>query len=223
MSLILYQHPFASFAQKALVAMYELDLDFEPRLVENEDSRAELSGLWPMAKMPVLVDEAAGLMIPESSPVIEYVDALSPDGPVLVSADPAEALQARIWDRFLDHYVAMPMQKIVTDSLRSDDDRDLVGVAEARETLDTAYGVMETQLAGRSWIAGDEFGLPDCGAGPALFYTHAIHRWDAGSHPGVSRYYRSLVERPSIARVIEEARPYRGVFPLPWPDDIDAS
>jgi glutathione S-transferase len=43
MSLTLYSHPLSSFCQKVLVALYESETPFEPRLVDfgDEASRAE--------------------------------------------------------------------------------------------------------------------------------------------------------------------------------------
>jgi glutathione S-transferase len=213
--LVLHQHPFASFCQKPLVALYELGLPFEARLVEGD--RRELAALWPPAKIPVLVDETAGLLLPESTTIIEYVDGLA--GSRLMGAD---ALQTRLWDRFHDQYVAVPMQKIVADSLRPEGRTDPEGVAEARRMLDTAYGVLDTQVAGSAWTAGAEFTLADCAAAPALFYARVVHRWDDAARPNLARYYRDLRERPSVARMVEEARPYRELFPLPWPADVDA-
>jgi glutathione S-transferase len=213
--LVLHEHPFASFCQKPLVALYELDLAFEARIVEGD--RRELAELWPPAKIPVLRDETTGLTLPESTTIIEYLDGLA--GPKLV---PADALQARLWDRFHDQYVAVPMQKIVGDSLRPEGRSDPEGVDEARRTLDTAYGVLDAQLAGNAWTAGAAFTLADCAAAPALFYARVVHRWDDGQRPNLARYYRDLRERESVARVVEEARPYRELFPLPWSADVDA-
>jgi glutathione S-transferase len=213
--LVLHEHPFASFCQKPLVALYELDLAFEARIVEGD--RRELAELWPPAKIPVLRDETADLTLPESTTIIEYLDGLA--GPKLV---PADALQARLWDRFHDQYVAVAMQKIVGDSLRPEGRSDPAGVDEARRTLDTAYGVLDAQLAGNAWTAGAAFTLADCAAAPALFYARVVHRWDDGQRPNLARYYRDLRERESVARVVEEARPYRELFPLPWSADVDA-
>jgi glutathione S-transferase len=72
-------------------------------------------------------------------------------GPTLVPADRAEALQARLWDRFFDQHVATPMQKIVADSLRPEGRDDPEGVVEARSSLDTAYTVLDAQVADRMW------------------------------------------------------------------------
>jgi glutathione S-transferase len=219
--LVLYEHPFAAYCQKVLVALYELDLVFETHLVEGENGRAELAALWPMASIPVLRDADAGLTVPESTTIIEHLDGVVADRPRLIPDEPAAALQARLWDRFHDQYVATPMQKIVGDRLRPAGREDPEGVAAARRTLDTAYGVLDGQLAEQAWTAGPTFGLADCAAAPALFYARAVHRWDERRHANVTRYYRDLAARPSFARVIDEARPYRELFPLPWPADLD--
>ena len=221
-NLVLHQHPFASFCQKTLIALYELGLPFRTHLVEGPEGRAELARLWPMASMPVLRDESADRTIPESTTIIEYLDDLAGGAPRLIPADRADALQVRLWDRFFDQYVAEPMQKIVGDSLRPAGRTDPEGVAQARQTLETAYGVLDNQLEGRAWAVGAAFTLADCAAAPALFYARSVHRWDEDGQAGITRYYRDLVERPSVARVVEEARPWRGIFPLPWPADIDA-
>jgi glutathione S-transferase len=219
--LVIHEHPFASFCQKPLVALYELGLPFERRLVGDEASRRALAELWPLAKMPVLRDATAGLTLPESTTIIEHLDTLAPGAPRLIPEDRADALQVRLWDRFHDLYIATPMQKIVGDNLRPDGRGDPEGVAEARRTLDTAYGVLDAQLAGRAWTAGTTFSLADCAAAPALFYARVVHRWNERDRPQITRYYRDLMRRPSVARVVDEARPYRELFPMPWPPDVD--
>jgi len=220
MTLVLHQHPFAAYCQKALVALYELDVPFESHLVDGEEGRAELARLWPMAGMPVLRDDGADLTLPESTTIIEYLDRVAGGGR-LVPDDRDAALQARLWDRFADQYLATPMQKIVGDELRPEGRRDAEGVAEARRVLDTAYGVLDARLADQRWAAGAAFTMADCATFPPLFYLRAIHRWDPDAHANVARYYRDLLARPSVARVVEEARPFRELFPLPWPADQD--
>lgn len=216
--LTLHEHPFASFCQKVLIALYERDVPFTATVVVD---RTDLAQLWPVARFPVLRDDAADLTLPESSTIIEYVDGLAKDGPRLMPSDPAAALQVRLWDRVCDQYLHTPMQKIVGDSMREEGAHDPVGVAEARALLDVAFGVLETQLAAREWLTGPVFTAADCAAAPPLFYLRAVHRWDPDACPHLSRYHRALMHRPSVARVIDEARAYRGLFPLPWPDDID--
>jgi glutathione S-transferase len=221
MNLVLHQHPFASYCQKVLIALYEFELPFASHQVDGVEGREALAALWPMASIPVLRDEDAGITLPESTTIVEYLDGLAGGGR-LIPRDSGGALQARLWDRIIDGHVATPMQKIVGDRLRPDDAKDPHGVADARAELDLAYGVLDDRLAELPWAAGETFTLADCAAAPALFYTRAVHRWDEESQANVTRYYRDLMARPSVRRVVDEARPLRELFPHPWPEDMDA-
>jgi len=120
-------------------------------------------------------------------------------------------------DRFFDNYVMTPMQKIVFDRIRDVADRDPVGVADARQTLETAYRWLDSTMKGREWAAGDAFSLADCAAAPSLFYADWAHPIDA-AFKNVHAYRRRLLARPSFARAVNEARPYRQFFPLGAPD-----
>jgi glutathione S-transferase len=220
MTLTLHEHPFAAYCWKALIALDELGLPFERQLVKDEDARARLAELWPMASIPVLVDDVAGLTLPESTAIVEYLDGLG-TGPRLVPADPAEALQARLWDRIVDGYVMTPMQKIVGDNLRPEGRGDPEGVDEARATLDRAYALLDTHLTGGGWVAGAAFTLADCAAAPALHYGRVVQRWDEKRLSNLTRYFTDLMARPSVVRVVDDAREWRAVFPLPWPDYVE--
>jgi glutathione S-transferase len=220
MTLRLHYHPFSCFCQKALVALYERDVPFEGVVVDLGDpaQRAALEALWPMAKFPVLRDEARGVTVPEASLIVGYLDRVRPGPPPLVPADPDAALEAHIWDRFFDLYVAVPMQRVVAECFRPAGRKDPFGVDEAKAQLARAYAILEAQLAGNGgpWATGEAFTIADCGAGPALFYANIVQPF--AGHAGVEAYYRRLLARPSFARAVEEARPYRPIFPLEWPD-----
>ena len=216
MTLKLHLHPFASFCQKAIIAFYENGAPFEACFVDlgEETSRSAFYALWPIGKMPVLQDEARGETIPETSVIIEYLDLHYPGAVRLIPADPDLAWRTRLMDRVFDNYVQHPMQAIVADRIRPDGGSDEASVATARAQLRTAYGVLEEELAGRTWAMGEDFTLADCAAAPALFYAGALEPF-AGTHATLQAYYRRLSARPSVARVIEEARPYRPLFPGP--------
>ena len=212
MALILHAHPLASYCWKVLIALYENDTPFELRLVDfgDEAGAAEFRALWPLAKMPALVDDGRPLF--ESTVIIEHL-AIHHPGPVaLLPADRGAALEARMLDRIFDNYVMGPMQAIVGDRIRPADSRDPYGVAAARALLETSYGWLEQRLAGREWAAGAAFGLADCAAAPSLHYANRVQPL-AGRFPLVARYLDRLEARPSFARVLEEARPYSHLFP----------
>lgn len=214
MSLILYQHPLASFCHKVLIALYENGTPFESRIIDlgNEESRASLLRLWPIGKFPVLRDETLDSTIPETSIIIEYLDRHYPGPTRLLPPDPTDALCVRLWDRFFDHYVQEPMQKIVADKRRPEGERDPLTVAEAQALLNTAYGMIEQQLGEKLWIVGDAFTMADCAAAPALFYAETLVPFGK-QHARLKRYYQRLLERPSFARVLEEAMPYFRYYP----------
>ncbi|MEO5324866.1 glutathione S-transferase family protein [Mesorhizobium sp. CC13] len=213
-TLTLYIHPLASFCHKVLIAFYENGTDFRPVTVDLGDpgSAAQLMEKWPVGKIPVLHDAARDRVVPETSIIIEYVQRHYP-GPVqLLPAVEDRCLDARLWDRFFDLHVGVPMQKIVTDRLRPDGGNDAIGVADARRALDTAYAVIETQLEGRTWATGDAFTIADCAAAPVLFFASIVHPFGGGQDK-LAAYFERLVARPSIRRVIAEARPYFPLFP----------
>ncbi|NRR30020.1 glutathione S-transferase family protein [Oxalobacteraceae bacterium] len=215
MTLALYAHPFASYCWKALIALYENETAFNYHVVDLGDtaSAAELERLWPFKKFPVLVDGNTSVI--ESSIIIEYLDLHHPGSVRMVPADAAAALDARFVDRFFDHYVHTPMQAIVAETLHGTKRDDVV--AQARATLDTAYAWLARRMENRTWAAGDSFGLADCSAAPALFYADWVHSIGA-DFPAVRAYRQRLNARPSVARTIDEARPYRHFFPLGAPD-----
>jgi len=214
MSLVLYFHPFASFCQKVLIALYENDTPFTGHLVDlgDEASRADFLAIWPIGRFPVLRDEATGQTIPESSIIIEYLSQRYPGGTPLVPRDPDLALRTRLRDRFFDFYVSEPMQKIVTDRLRPPGENDPFGVMSAKALLATAYAMIERDMEMQTWATGDAFTMADCSAAPALYYANWVVPF-GNEHRHVSRYLDRLMERPSFARVVAEAEPYRHLFP----------
>ena len=212
MSLVLYAHPFSSYCQKVLVALYENDTAFEYRNLEDPAHLQALARLWPMKRFPVLVDAQRTVL--EASCIIEYLQLHHPGAVRLIPADADAALDVRMLDRFFDNYVSTPQQKIVFDALRPAADRDARGVAEARAMLDTAYAWLERHLEdGRSWASGEEFSLADCAAAPFLFYADWTQPIPLARRH-LRAYRQRLLQRPSFACVVEQARPYRHFFPL---------
>jgi glutathione S-transferase len=214
MSLTLYYHPLASFCWKALIGLYELGVPFEKHLVDLSDptARAAFTRLWPIAKFPVLRDEARDRTVPESTILLEYVERLS-DGPRrLIPQDPERALECRLRDRIYDTYIHAPMQDIVGDRLRSEGARDPLGVEQARAQMETAYAIADEQVRGGPWAMGADFTLADCAAMPALYYGNKVAPFE-GRWNNLTAYLECLKRRPSVARVLEEAEPYFHMFP----------
>ncbi len=220
MTLTLYAHPLSSYCQKAKTAFYEKGAAFEEVMLDgSEPVASEFAALWPIGRFPVLTDAANEndrRLIFDATTIIEYLDVKSSSKP-LIPKDPETAVEVRMWDRFFDNYVMYPQQRLVYIAIgREHDD----GGDKWRAQLDTAYGHLDRHLAGREWAASDDFSLADCAAAPALLYadwSYAIPK----HFENLWAYRDRLLARPSYARALDEARPYRHYFPLGAPEGRD--
>jgi glutathione S-transferase len=216
MPLALYGHPFSSYTQKVLIALYENAIPHEFRCLgpDTPQHAAEWLARWPMRKFPLLVDGERN--VAETSIIIEYLQLAHPGSVRLLPAEPMAALDVRFLDRFFDLHVMTPVQHAVTGALSGNAEKRKDGLAFAAEKLEIAYAWLERQLAGRTWAAGADFTLADCAAAPSLFYADWTHPISAG-YPLLRAYRARLLARPSFARAVDEARPFRHLFPLGAP------
>lgn len=211
MAITLYYHPLASFCHKVLIGLYEHGTAFEKRLIDlgAAADRAELEAIWPIGKFPVIRDHARGRDVPESSTIIEYLDHFYPGDAPLLPPEWEAAHDVRLWDRFFDNHVQGPMQAIVLDRIKGSKG----DMARERAALATAYRMIDERLAPRQWIAGDSFSMADCAAAPALFYAATLEPFPAGARH-LAAYFERLVARPSVRRVLDEAKPYFPMYPF---------
>jgi len=211
--LTLHYHPLSSYCHKVLIALDELGIEAERHLLNLGDpaEREAFLALWPTGKMPLLIDQ--GRPIPETSVIIEHLQRHHAGaGRRLIPDDTDAALQVRLWDRLFDLYVMTPMQTFTANLLRPEADRDTLGVVRARENLLSSYALIDRQLEGRTWVAGDVFSMADCAAAPALFYA-VTYVPIAPQQDRLAAYFDRLMDRPSVARTIDEARPFFKYYP----------
>jgi glutathione S-transferase len=209
--LTLYYHPLASFCHKVLVALYENDIAFDRRVINlgDETDRAELQAVSPMGKFPVIRDPTRKRDLAESTIIIEYLDHFFAGQRPLIPREWEESLQVRLWDRFIDNYLQMPMQQIVSDHMRGAKG----DVAKERATLEMAYRMIDKQVAERTWMASHGFSMADCAAAPALFYCSTVQSLPP-SLTHLQAYFDRLMERRSVQRVMLEAKPYFQFYPF---------
>jgi len=213
MSLTFYFHPLSSFCWKALIALYDADIPFEPKVVNLGDpaERAAFQAVWPLGKFPVLRDAARAHTVPESTIIIDYLAQYYPAASGLIPTDPDLARQVRLLDRLIDNYIHLPLQQVVAERLRPAGQHDPFGAERSRATLRQGYDVLAPMIAG-PWALGETFTLADCAALPALYYADyalALADW-----PDLVAYLARLKARPSVARVLKEAEPFFQYFPL---------
>ena len=215
MPLELYGHPFSSYTQKALIALWETGTPFEFRNLEEGDNGATWARLWPMSKMPLLVDGERTVV--ETSIIIEYLQIAHPGSVALIPADPLAALDVRFMDRVFDLHVMDAMQIAVDSKLGKVPLPPEEGLKLAGERLERIYGWLDGHLTGKTWAAGDAFTLADCAAAPFLFYADWVHPMP-DTHRNLRAYRARLLARPAVVRAIDGGRPYRHYVPLGAPD-----
>jgi glutathione S-transferase len=214
-SLELFGHPFSSYTQKVLIALWADGTPFEYRMLDRDhpENFEALKRHSPFGLFPTLLDD--GQPVIESTPIIEHLQAHHP-GPNRWIPDGELGRRVRLLDRFFDLHVMNNMQTVVGDALRPEESRDPYGVGRARRRLHVAYEWLEANL-GEPWAAGDAFTLADCAAAPSLLYADWVEEIGP-KRPKLTSYRERLLAHPVVARAVDEARPYRPYFPLGAPD-----
>ncbi|HEX6741814.1 MAG TPA: glutathione S-transferase family protein [Sphingomicrobium sp.] len=216
MSLDLFGHPFSSYTQKVLIALWADETPFEYRPVgpDHPDNGAILQRHSPFGQFPLLLDGNRPVF--ESTCIIEHLQAHHP-GPNRWIPDGEAGRRTRFLDRFFDLHVMSNMQVPVGDKLRPEGAQDAYGVARSRERLHIAYDWLEANLGEGPWAVGDAFTLADCAAAPSLFYADWVEEIGP-TRPKLAAYRTRLLAHPGVARAVDEGRPYRSFFPLGAPD-----
>ena len=212
----LYAHPFSSYCQKVLIALWADGTEFEYRMLDQDyaENFAELRQRWPFGLFPLLVDD--GETVVETTPIIEHLQARHPGANRWIP-DGELGRRVRFLDRFFDLYVMNNMNRPVANALRPEDKGDPHGVEQAMAQLRTAYDWLEANLGDGPWAAGADFTLADCAAAPALFYADWVEEIGP-KRPKLAAYRARLLAHPVVARAVDEGRPYRHYFPLGAPD-----
>jgi len=213
MSLELFLHPLSSYCHKVLIALYENDIPFEVRRVDDPAVACEYEQLSPLGKFPLLRDTKRDRAVPESTIIIEYLQTHLPGKTKLIPDDPDLAWQVRLRDRFFDNYLHTPMQTFAGDNLRPQGKKDAYGVDQARGMFVKALGLVDAEMADRTWAMGDVFTMADCAAAPAIFYGNRFFGPFHETHPNALAYLDRLMARPSYARALEEAKPFFHLLP----------
>lgn len=216
MTLQFFGHPFSSYTQKVLIALWADGTEFEYRTLDQEhpENFEELKRHSPFGQFPLLIDDGVALF--ESTPIVEHLQACHP-GRNRWIPDGEPGRRVRFLDRFFDLHVMGNMQSVVGDALRPEESRDPYGVTRARERLHVGYDWLEANLGDGPWAAGEAFTLADCAAAPSLFYADWVEEIGA-ARPKLKAYRARLLAHPIVARAVNEGRPYRAYFPLGAPD-----
>jgi glutathione S-transferase len=210
-TLVLYGHPFSSYTWKALIPLYANGTPFEFR--EIPEHAEFVRRAHPAGKFPVLDDD--GQVIVEATSIVEHLALHHPGPAPLIPADPEQAAGARMLDRVFDNYVMTNATRVVLAHMANSEAPDQAEIASARAALLQVYAWLEGWLGANA--LPPHVSLVTCAAAPSLFYADWIELIPAAC-PRLAALRAELLALPPVARVVDEARPYRAYFPVGAPD-----
>lgn len=207
----LYSGPLSLFSWKVEIALREKALPFERVTVPfnqatgYDPKHPEVLALNPKGQVPVISD--AGLVLYDSTVIVEYLDEAYPEIP-LYPGNPAERARCRLDELFADEILLQALKPLMhrTGPRPADPSRRAAQEADAliaEETLAGHHARLEERLAGRAF-----FGPGLCAADIALFMGLLFGRRLGGpsfaGHPGLSGWFSRLRERPAFALAAAE-------------------
>lgn len=210
----LYGHPFSSYTWKALIALYANATPFVFRMLDPDhpENAARVQAASPLGKFPLLVDGEVEVF--EATSIIEYLALHHPGPAMLLPVDPDAALRVRMLDRVFDNYVMNVMQESVAEVIR-----DGVLSTPTRERVHAAlrrsYKWIDNWLA--AYRRPETVSLIECAAAPSLFYADWVLQIPE-EFARLRSWRAYLLALPPVKRCIDEARPWRHLFPLGAPD-----
>ena len=214
----LFGHPFSSYTWKALIPLYAGALPFTFRMLdpEHQENGAVVQQRTPAGKFPLLLDGEKAVF--EATGIIEYLAATRPECRTLLPADPAAAAHMRMLDRVFDNYVMANMLRVVRAHLAAPASPDQAEIAAARQALTRIYRWLEAWLEAEG--KPQAVTLLTCAAAPSLFYADWVLPIAAEGCQRLADWRAALLALPAVARCVDDARPYRKLFPpgAPSPD-----
>lgn len=214
----LFGHPFSSYTWKALIPLYAHELPFTFRVLDpaHPENHSIVQERTPAGKFPLLLDDDTAVF--EATGIIEYLAATRPECRKLLPGDALAAARMRMLDRVFDNYVMTNMTRVVQAHLAAPAEPDQSELSAARQALARAYRWLETWLDAEGEPQG--LTLLACAAAPSLFYADWVLSIAAEGCPRLASWRAALLRLPPVARCVDDARPYRHLFPpgAPNPD-----
>ena len=175
------------------VAEKQLDIPIkELDLYAGEQKTPEFLAKNPFAGVPILeLDD--GTVLAETLPIMEYLEELYPDPP-LIGTDAASRAQVRAWERRCEIGVYLTASRMVLSKGEVSD--------HARGVLMSRLPLVNAGLEGKDWLAGD-FSIADIMLfiGPEPAHS-SRYQGEFGLDPAwanLQRWYEAMKARPSTS------------------------
>ena len=180
-----YRIPFSTNVERVALGAGHKGLELEWIDVDPAD-RSEVERVSGQPLVPVLVD--GGRVVVDSTEILRYLEARTPDPPLF----PSEPTRRAAVDIFLDWFNRVwkrPPNEI--DAERSKEAPDQERIAALGRELTAALDIFENLLAGRDFLFG-EFSAADCAAFPFLKYALLYDERDTEEFHLILREFQTL-------------------------------
>lgn len=197
----LFYHPLSRYSQKVLLAFYEKQVNFYPRIIELSDpySRNRFTQQYPSGKLPLLKTRSAKLL-PESTIIIEYIDHQFATGTQLIPTDFEHALQVRLCDRIIDNDVSNKLYTLERMQIRVE--QAPLKIKQLENEIHASFQSLNEQLSHYHWLCGDAFTMADCALIPCIM--GARKRFKLYQFDQLVRYLHQAETRGSWIQVQQE-------------------
>ncbi|AKF11386.1 glutathione S-transferase [Sandaracinus amylolyticus] len=219
--MITVHHLDDSRSQRVLWMLEELGVPYEIQRHQRDPKTmlapAELRRVHPLGKAPVITDE--GVTIAESGAILEYLVDRYGEGRLRPARGTPDAMRFTYWMHFAEGSAMPPLLvKLILDRIREAPMPFLAKPIARRiaDQVEQAYvepnvrrmlDFMESELALRTWFAGDEMSAADVQM--SFPVEAAAQRFSLERHPKLRAFLDRIHTRPAYRRAIERGGPYR--------------
>jgi glutathione S-transferase len=197
----LYDHPDCPYGMKVRIVLAEKDMDCEIVTVDMQSGQhrqPEFLKLNPFGRVPVLVDE--GCVVYDSTIINEYLDDEYPE-PALRPADSDERARMRLLEDYADTAFTLPAMALQHELAKASSARDESRVKAARDVVLKSLAMLDRELEGKEYLAGEDFSLADVAFAPMVLQLEQLGVQLDGTLKNVKGWAQRLAARPSIAKV----------------------
>jgi glutathione S-transferase len=188
--------------QKVLICVEDLGLAYDRSDVGGAfggNDTADYLAMNPNGRVPTIEDD--GFVLWESNAIVRYLSRKHDLGEIC----PADPIQNADADRWMDWQATMltpAMHQAFWGLIRTaPEDQDAAVIEASRKASVANVQILDTQLAGRSYVTGDSYTIGD------IPVAAAVHRWfnlpiERPAVPNVQAWYERIMQRPSASKIL---------------------
>ncbi|HKB08353.1 MAG TPA: glutathione S-transferase family protein [Candidatus Polarisedimenticolia bacterium] len=197
----LYYHPLSTFSQRVRIALLEKKISatlVEVDLFARAQFLPDYVAKNPYSRVPAIEED--GWVLYESTPILEYLEAMTPSPPLLPAA-PRERARVAMHMKLCDLEFAGPARDILVPKRFLPKERwNSERMERAKERIGRHLSILESQVEGHEYLVGDRFTLADVCYAPLLQFLPLM---EVTPGPATVAWAGRVLERPSV----KETRP----------------